>query len=64
MKKQGDDNRRSFLKHLLVGATAVMGTAAVVKPAKANSVGAVSGTNETLYHESDDFKKYYKSLRS
>jgi len=63
MKQQGDDNRRSFLKHLLVGATAVVGTAAVVKPAKAKSVGTVSGTQETLYRESEDFKKYYKSLR-
>jgi hypothetical protein len=64
MKTQEDDNRRSFLKHLLVGATAVAGTATAVKPTKAKSLGPVSAKNEILYHESEDFKKYYRSLRS
>ncbi len=64
MKKQGDGNRRSFLKHMLAGTAAVVGTAAVIKPAKARPVNVSAGTDETLYRETEAFKKYYKSIRS
>jgi len=64
MKKKEEDNRRSFLKHILTGTAAVVGTAAIVKPAKAKSAAIIDRSDETLYHESESFKKYYKSLRS
>ncbi len=63
MKKE-EDKRRSFLKHILAGTAAVIGTAAIVKPAKAKSVSIVKMPDETLYHESENFKNYYKNLRS
>ncbi|MFW2365891.1 MAG: twin-arginine translocation signal domain-containing protein [Desulforhopalus sp.] len=64
MKKKEEDNRRSFLKHILAGTAAVVGTAAIVKPVKAKTTPTVSGSGETLYHESESFKRYYKTLRS
>jgi len=63
MKKE-QDNRRSFLKHMLAGSAAVVGTVAIVKSAKAKSVPAGQHSNEVLYHESESFTKYYKTLRS
>ena len=63
MQKE-EDKRRSFLKHILAGTAAVIGTAAIVRPAKAKSVSTVNPSDETLYHESESFKKYYKNLRS
>lgn len=62
MKKE-EDKRRSFLKHILAGTAAVIGTAAIVRPAKAKSASTVEHSGETLYHESENFKKYYKTLR-
>ncbi len=62
-----EDKRRSFLKHILVGTAAVIGTAAIVKPVKAQPVqpgSTVKSSGETLYHESESFKKYYQTLRS
>jgi hypothetical protein len=62
--KQEEEKRRSFLQHILAGTVAVIGTAAVVRPAKAKSISPGGRTDETLYHESENFKRYYKSLRS
>ena len=62
MKKE-QDNRRSFLKHMLAGTAAVVGTVAVVKSAKAKSALADQRSGEVLYQESESFSKYYKSLR-
>jgi hypothetical protein len=62
--KKDEDKRRSFLKHILAGTAAVIGTAAIVRPAKAKSESTVNHPDETLYHESENFVKYYKSLRS
>lgn len=62
MKKE-EGKRRSFLKHILAGTAAVVGTAAIVRPAKATSDPTVIRSDETLYHESESFKKYYKTLR-
>lgn len=56
--------RRSFLKHILAGSAVLAGTAAAVKPAKAKTHSVITNTDEVLYHESDAFKKYYKSLSS
>lgn len=63
MKKE-QDNRRSFLKHMLAGTAAVVGTAAIVKSAKAKSTPAGQHPDEVLYQETDNFSKYYKTLRS
>jgi ribulose kinase len=61
-KEEG--RRRSFLKHILAGTAAVAATAAVVRPAKAKSERpAMRRPEETLYRESESFKKYYKTLR-
>jgi hypothetical protein len=62
--KQEEDKRRSFLKHILAGTAAVIGTAAIVKPTQAESAPQAGRMDETLYHESENFKRYYKSLRS
>lgn len=65
MMKDQNNKRRSFLKHLLAGTAAVAGTAALCRPAKATAgQGNLKreGT-ETLYRESEHFKKYYRSLR-
>jgi hypothetical protein len=64
MKKSEEDNRRSFLKHVLAGTAAVTGAAATIRPAKAKSTPALNRLDETLYHESENFKKYYKTIRS
>lgn len=64
MKKIEEDNRRSFLKHIMAGTAVVAGTTVLVKPAKALSESTVNRAGETLYHESESFKKYYKTLRS
>jgi hypothetical protein len=63
MMKKEEGKRRSFLKHILAGTAAVVGTAAIVRPAKAKSAATVDHGDETLYHESESFKKYYKTLR-
>jgi len=64
MKKNEEDKRRSFLKHILAGTASVAGVAAIARPVKAKSVPKPDPLGETLYHESDSFKKYYKTLRS
>ena len=62
--EQEKNKRRSFLKHMLAGSVVVAGAAASVKPAKAKKGSVPKGADDILYHESEDFKKYYKSLRS
>jgi hypothetical protein len=64
MKEKEDDKRRSFLKHVLAGTAVVAGAATITKPAKAKSATKPKQLDETLYHESESFKKYYKTLRS
>ncbi|WP_167496344.1 twin-arginine translocation signal domain-containing protein [Desulfopila sp. IMCC35006] len=64
MMKKEEDKRRSFLKHILAGTAAVVGIAAIVKPVKAKPVSTPNNVDETLYYESENFKKYYKTLRS
>lgn len=57
------DKRRSFLKHVLAGAAVVVGGAAAIKPAKAGPVSQPKENNDILYQESENFKKYYESLK-
>ncbi|OEU49718.1 MAG: hypothetical protein BA866_11345 [Desulfobulbaceae bacterium S5133MH15] len=64
MMKKEQDNRRSFLKHMLAGTAAVVGTTAIVKSAKAKSIPAGQRPDEVLYQETESFSKYYKTLRS
>lgn len=60
--KQDQDKRRSFLKHILAGAAVVAGSVAVIKPVKAKRVLQLKDSDDVLYHESENFKKYYDSL--
>lgn len=62
--KEDKDKRRSFLKHVLAGAAAVVGSAAVIKPVKAGTTTQPKDSDDILYQESESFKKYYKSLKS
>ncbi len=62
--KEDKDERRSFLKHVLAGAAVVVSSAAIIKPAKAKPVIQPKNCDDVLYQESEDFKKYYKSLES
>ena len=62
--EQEKNKRRSFLKHMLAGSVVVAGAAASVKPAKAKKGSVPQGADAILYPESENFKKYYKSLRS
>lgn len=62
MKKE-EEKRRSFLKQILAGSAAVIGTAAIARPSKAKTQQSVTTTNEILYRETESFKKYYNSLR-
>jgi hypothetical protein len=64
MMENEKKERRSFLKHILAGSAVLAGTAAAVKPARAGTHKEMQGSDEILYHESEAFKKYYKSLRS
>jgi hypothetical protein len=63
MKKKEEDSRRTFLKQVLTGA-AVVGAATIISPTKAKSASMLNRSDEILYHESESFKKYYKTLRS
>jgi hypothetical protein len=62
--KQEEDQRRFFLKHILAGTAVVAGTAAMAGSASAKPAPPVGRSVETLYHESENFRKYYKNLRS
>jgi len=62
--EQEKKERRSFLKHILAGSAVLTGATAAVKPARAGTSQKIDQGSETLYQESDAFKKYYKSLRS
>lgn len=62
MKKE-EGKRRSFLKHVLAGSAVVAGAAMIVRPAKAKTAKPqMIDQEDVLYHESEEFKKYYKSL--
>jgi len=64
MMENEKKERRSFLKHILAGSAVLAGAATAAKPARAGTHKEIKGADEILYHESDAFKKYYKSLRS
>lgn len=64
MKKVESEDRRVFIKHILVGTGAAAGIGAIVRPVKQNSAGKPVESDEVLYHESEEFEKYYETLRS
>jgi hypothetical protein len=63
--KKDEGNRRTFLKSLLAGSAVAVGVAAGTGTARAGHAKISSpGSNETLYRETEEFKRYYQSLRS
>ena len=60
--EKDQEKRRSFLKHFLAGAAVAAGSVAAIKPAKAKTIELKQHGKDVLYHESESFKKYYKSL--
>ena len=63
--KKNEKDRRSFLKHVLAGTAVVAGVAATKKPASARqNLNIDRGGSDILYKETDEFKKYYESIRS
>ncbi len=61
--QQNDDSRRSFLKQALAGTALVAGSTLAGKKAKAQKQSDTLRSNETLYTETEAFRKYYESLR-
>ncbi len=61
--QQNDESRRSFLKQVLAGSAVAAGATLTGKKVRALETRKTRVSNEVLYHESDDFKKYYDSLR-
>lgn len=61
--QQNQDSRRSFLKHVLAGTAVVAGTTLTGEKAKAREKVRARQPGEILYKETEDFKKYYESLR-
>ncbi len=62
--KEEKEVRRSFLKHILAGSAVVATAFAGKKTAKAKMSSSIEEGDEVLYKESEDFKKYYKSISS
>jgi len=63
--EKDQDKRRSFLKHIAAGAAVIAGSVAAIKPARAGKTAvAPQDGAETCYKESENFKKYYDSLKS
>lgn len=62
MQTSGND-RRSFFKYLLAGSSAMIATSAIIRPARARTTIKMPPADEVLYQETEQFKKYYKSLR-
>ena len=61
--KNNEDSRRTFLKSLLAGSAVAAGVASTAKPSRAAVQKQRQMTEqEILYRETDEFKRYYKSL--
>ncbi|GAB4343446.1 MAG: hypothetical protein Kow0089_19240 [Desulfobulbaceae bacterium] len=64
MSKKNEE-RRSFLKHLVAGTAAVAGVTASGRKARATTArGVPRDDSEVLYRETDAFRRFYDSLRS
>ena len=70
MEQEQQNKRRSFLKALLAGSaiTAVATASGTTEDARAAGIpgrSATAGKNtEILYQETEEFRRYYASLRS
>ena len=62
--KQNKEDRRSFLKNILAGSVVAAGVASGTKPAQAKTALKENQPDEVLYRETEEFKKYYDTLRS
>ena len=62
--KEEKEVRRSFLKHILAGSAVVAASLVGKKQVKASEHVARPEGDELLYRETEDFKKYYRSIRS
>ncbi len=62
-RKEDPTQRRSFIKGILAGSLALAGLKAGAKRADAAGPDSRSGTDEILYRETEEFTKYYQSLR-
>ena len=61
--KKNEDSRRTFLKSLLAGSAVAAGAATATKPSRAAvKKQKQTRTEEVLYRETDEFKRYYQSL--
>ncbi len=61
--KEDRDSRRSFLKNILVGSAVAVAATAAGKKVQAKDIPGGRDRDEILYHESNAFKDYYKTLR-
>ena len=57
------DDRRSFLKKLVLGSAAAVAVSAV-RPGKASARKQKTADGEILYRETPAFREYYRSLKS
>ena len=62
--KKDEGSRRSFLKNILAGSAVAASAAIGAKKVKANKVLTEKQTDDVLYQETENFKKYYDTLRS
>ncbi len=62
-KKEGEA-RRSFLKGVLAGSAVLAGLVSSAKESRASLKRGHTDSSEILYRETEDFRKYYESLRS
>ncbi len=62
--KEEKEVRRSFLKHILAGSAVVATALAGKKSAEAKVAKTLQPGDEVLYKETENFKKYYESIRS
>lgn len=68
MKERGKDNaRRAFMRGIFAGALGVSAIAASGKAgqgrAQAHGAQAGQGGDEVLYRETEEFRRFYESLR-
>ena len=64
MNSTEQETRRSFLKKFAAGTMlAAAGITAKPHKAEAKSVKNTGLNSEIIYRETDDFRKYYRSLR-
>lgn len=62
-----DNDRRAFLKGVIGGVLGISAMAAHGRDSegrtRATDIQSMSQADEILYHETEDFRKFYKSLR-